>query len=403
MSSGNSEKKAELIPNQQDIVDKVNNKFQKDKMICSSEDPTNCYSKEFVPTNEWQVIKEGQILPAGLDYQMDLENGIKLAKLASASDETNDSSKGGSSNKGLVIHESDNKKIVGYNDEYTEDDNDIKRLKASAGKSNIDLDVKDAIKNLEELKDLEVTLDSLIDHSHNLKDGILISEHFDKLIEIIEDEKSLFGDELKELALRIIAQSLRHNPKALANIDTEMIFTKFFKLLNNETNTILQKRILGVISSLIQNSDNVEIFNKLNGEDNLLSKFDNFKQDSQLRILQILDDVKVHSKLSKRSLDEFDLKVFEKLQNALTLASPITDETSFEILFDKLCELKDSNSEFKPSDKFINWLVNEIEQRKLVKRDGGEINDDLYKKLLTARHVVFGNPNALRKALADEL
>ena len=36
---------------------------------------------EFVATNEWQVIKEGQIVPSGLHYRINLETGVKEAKL----------------------------------------------------------------------------------------------------------------------------------------------------------------------------------------------------------------------------------------------------------------------------------------------------------------------------------
>ena len=35
----------------------------------------------FVATNEWQEIKEGQSVPAGLHYRMNLETGKKEAKL----------------------------------------------------------------------------------------------------------------------------------------------------------------------------------------------------------------------------------------------------------------------------------------------------------------------------------
>ena len=35
----------------------------------------------FVATNEWQEIKEGQSVPAGLHYRMNLETGKKEAKI----------------------------------------------------------------------------------------------------------------------------------------------------------------------------------------------------------------------------------------------------------------------------------------------------------------------------------
>lgn len=38
-------------------------------------------AERFVPTHEWQVIKEGQSIPAGLHVRMNFQTGIKEAKL----------------------------------------------------------------------------------------------------------------------------------------------------------------------------------------------------------------------------------------------------------------------------------------------------------------------------------
>jgi len=40
-------------------------------------------SKEIIATNEWQLIKEGDTVPAGLHIRMDLSTGEKWAKLVS--------------------------------------------------------------------------------------------------------------------------------------------------------------------------------------------------------------------------------------------------------------------------------------------------------------------------------
>ena len=36
---------------------------------------------KFVATNEWQKIKDGQKVPSGLHYRMNLETGLKEAKI----------------------------------------------------------------------------------------------------------------------------------------------------------------------------------------------------------------------------------------------------------------------------------------------------------------------------------
>ncbi|GME79467.1 unnamed protein product [Ambrosiozyma monospora] len=50
-------------------------------VICPDSDPLNCYPKLFQATSEWKVIKEGQIIPAGLEIQMDFETNVKQARL----------------------------------------------------------------------------------------------------------------------------------------------------------------------------------------------------------------------------------------------------------------------------------------------------------------------------------
>jgi nucleotide exchange factor SIL1 len=42
---------------------------------------SKCETSKFVATNEWQDILEGQKVPAGLHYRMNLATGKKEAKL----------------------------------------------------------------------------------------------------------------------------------------------------------------------------------------------------------------------------------------------------------------------------------------------------------------------------------
>ncbi|KAK0119972.1 hypothetical protein ONS95_011396 [Cadophora gregata] len=50
-------------------------------LICSSTDPTDCYSKTFEPTEDFQIIKEGQNIPPGLHVRMNIWSGEKEARL----------------------------------------------------------------------------------------------------------------------------------------------------------------------------------------------------------------------------------------------------------------------------------------------------------------------------------
>lgn len=48
-------------------------------------------AEEFIPTKEWQVIKEGQSIPKGLHIRMNFQTGIKEAKLLDESESETDS------------------------------------------------------------------------------------------------------------------------------------------------------------------------------------------------------------------------------------------------------------------------------------------------------------------------
>ncbi len=50
-------------------------------LICSSTDETDCYPRIFVPTEQFQVIREGQDIPSGLHVRMDINSGEREARL----------------------------------------------------------------------------------------------------------------------------------------------------------------------------------------------------------------------------------------------------------------------------------------------------------------------------------
>ena len=55
----------------------------KDNQILKANDSGDDHDSKsyFVATNEWQEIKEGQIVPSGLHYRMNLATRLKEAKL----------------------------------------------------------------------------------------------------------------------------------------------------------------------------------------------------------------------------------------------------------------------------------------------------------------------------------
>ncbi|KAH3675138.1 hypothetical protein WICMUC_002794 [Wickerhamomyces mucosus] len=375
---------------------------QDDNSICNQ---VECYSKDFIPTFEWQTIKEGQQIPQGLDIRLDWQTGLKEARLAEGKTHIQ---KDKSVQIMPEIKETDDKKIVHYNENDSDsEDPEILALKKALGSSNTVKDLPQVLEYLQtglyEKDELILTLESLNEYSHSLKDGIKITEpkNFIPLFEVATDNAK-YSYEIRELGLRAIAQSLRHNLKALENINAESTFKVLLQHLQSEDNSIIQKRLLGVISSVLQTNKNVDKFLKLDGENFLLRLYPHLSEDSKVRSLEIIEDIN-KLKLSKRSEEnDSNLRLFDTIQNSLS-NDELKDDHNLEKLFDKAVSLKESG-QFKPNERFMIWLSNQLESRKLQKRDKVEdYNENLHRKLLEARHLVFGNPNALRKALDDEL
>lgn len=389
--------------------------------ICISS--TDCYTKDFLPTKQWQIIREGQVLPQGLDVQLDWQTGEKRARLPEEVDSIEElnillgqlSRDEEGYGKELImkepVKEDESKKIVSYNTEEDDDedeiDSDIMALKQAAQGSASVIDLNEALAFLKhgDMKDdakLSIALESLNEYSHSLKDGMRISleENFKPLLNLGLKDGNYHE---RELALRVIAQSLRHNLKAVENIDGNEVLHKVLNSLDSETNSVIQKRLLGVVSSVLQTKENVQEFIKLQGAKQLLKDFRNLQEDSKIRTLEILEDVeKYQNDATKRELDkESGLLLYKTLEDSLS-NNTITEPSNLHRAFSKLSELKKSHPDYKPSTKFMKWLTNEIQRQSLQKRDGGEDYDEnLHTKLSEDRHLVFGNPNAMRKAFDE--
>jgi nucleotide exchange factor SIL1 len=371
-----------------------------EETICAPTDPTDCYPLMFKPSKKWQIVREGQQIPIGLDIRLDMESRVKSAKLSDAVE----SREAQAVVVSRPVEEVDENKVVNYSgDEH--DDEELKNLRKAYEDFDESMELESALDfikkgELTDTKTIMEALEALSEYSHGLKNGVTISEP-NVMINLLDlATKDKYTASVRELALRVIAQSLRYNPEALANVNAISLFPRLLRELETEKNSLLQKRVLGVISTVIQSSENTSMFIKIGGEDKLLSLFSKFNADSKVRLLDILDDLNNH-RLFKRSDDDgFTENLFKEIQKALSEGG-IDDDHSLEAIFDKLVELKKSNKSFRTDPSFLEWLVNEVQDRKLNKRDGRD--EELHKKMFEARHTVFGNPNALRKAYADEL
>ncbi|ODV94913.1 hypothetical protein PACTADRAFT_50760 [Pachysolen tannophilus NRRL Y-2460] len=419
-------------------------------LICPDLNPDNCYPKIFKPSNEWQTIKEGQEIPAGLHIRVNVDTLLKEAKLIDNSENLEISS---SENAAVVIVDQDQTQ-----EQDIKDNNNQRKMGSYSHKPNskIPLEEKneftesiDTLSNLLSLspdstfskENIFTSLDTLIELSHDIDFGITLStfKNFQTLLYLsglspIKSDLSRLTErlneqeifELKEKSLRIIGSTLRNNPIALANFlnnDQDqkpgVVVKNIFEKLKSNDNNIINNRMLSILDILTETQDGENYINLTDGKAKLLAQYIHFPKDSQLKILQILENMEQRRALNKRNEEQKNIKdltedeVTVKYSNFLKgMLSDDPNNSNFKQIFMNLVQLKkDKNKLVKVDSDFLNWLTDEIKRRKtdpvLVKMDNDDLKDknserfDQY--MLKARHEVFGNPMGLRKALVDEL
>uniref|UniRef100_A0A8D8VTI0 Nucleotide exchange factor SIL1 n=1 Tax=Cacopsylla melanoneura TaxID=428564 RepID=A0A8D8VTI0_9HEMI len=127
-------------------------------MLCCRGDKKKDADKKttFKATQEWQTVQEGDILPSGLHYRMNLETGKKEAKLIDMNDNNNDDS-----GKKSALTYDETKQEVNIEDKIAEsirkinDENPSVRSLDPATESEIKQLIKDGKKKENEFRSYE--------------------------------------------------------------------------------------------------------------------------------------------------------------------------------------------------------------------------------------------------------
>lgn len=390
-----------------------------EELICPDpENPLDCYPKLFVPTNEWQTIKPGQDIPPGLHVRLNIDTLEKEAKLMSADEkdepvqevvvggELQDHSREAITENLQKLHELKHPEVK---QEHAH------RTKVSQGDlSNFDaacLEIESFKPHESDVERLHLALDTLEELSHDIEFGVKLTS--DKAIfqSLVNIANSASDPKITEKVYRVMGSSLRNNPEAISNILTNFdksYVDNLFEQLANE-NDVLQKRILGIIQALVQNSHFARqyfSFDHSSGLNDLIAIFPKLGPNSKSRASNILEDLQLFPVTNdRRSLEDQDpeSQVSKFIQNSFV--GNKLDEKNFKSYFDQLVNLHQLNKSLRPSGDFLNWLAEEVESRKENKKRDDYLQEDkdFDEYMLRARHEVFGNPMGLRKAIADEL
>ena len=390
-----------------------------EELICPDpENPLDCYPKLFVPTNEWQTIKRGQDIPLGLHVRLNIDTLEKEAKLMSTDGkdepvqevvvggELQDHSKEAISENLQKLHE---RKHPQVKQEHA------LRTKVSKGDlSNFDaacLEVENFKPHESDLERLHLALDTLEELSHDIEFGVKLTSYKTTFQSLLNIANSVSDPKVTEKVYRVMGSSLRNNPEAISNILTNFdksYVDNLFEHLPNEDD-VLQKRILGIIQALVQNSHFARqyfSFDHSSGLNDLIAIFPKLGSSSKARASNILEDLQLFPATNdRRSIEDQDpeSQVSKFIQNSFV--GNKLDEKNFKPYFDQLVSLHELNKSLRPSGDFLSWLAEEAESRKENKKrnDYSQEDQEFDEYMLRARHEVFGNPMGLRKAIADEL
>lgn len=396
---------------------------EEEDVICPDSNPLNCYPRLFIPTKEWQTVKEGQVIPAGLDVRLDLENMNREARLADTT------GKGRPGN--------------------TDKNHELVVLNGDAGFLNsLDFVKKWANMQLTEppaFAEVTAHLEVLVDWSSDRESGVMIAQNVQPLIKLSglynskKTKHNTFGLteaqylQVQEMTYRILSSSFRNNieaqEKLLAFLNEPEAFLQHLVVGDELAADLVVNRKLGLLGSLLNNHIFSEYFDRGGVEAELIILYTKVESPTiRQRILNILED----RRLVKRGTDDVDDAKSKNDNNSSEDTSTSLDGQIARIAQDKLIKtslasnpqsrevleglgvLKRQNKNaFRADHAFLDWMDKQINlERDQVKRlRKREVHDDVQleessqflEELIELRHEVFGNPLGSRKEFLDEL
>ncbi|KAF5100584.1 hypothetical protein D0Z00_001203 [Geotrichum galactomycetum] len=403
-------------------------------LICVESPKKECYPKEFQPTNEWQIVREGQSVPKGLHVRLDMQTGLQEAKLLDESDKTETEDP---NNKAIEVIVDEEEGLIPLEDEPEapeEDESDVKLKHQVKYLESSHHELSPSLETLQNYKTatapaLTSALESLADLGHELDFGALIAkqENLKPLLNIVQDASLL--PSVRETAVRALGASLRNNPDALKAASTSkittLLITTMKSILNNSNsistdtqNNKLVGRLIYALGSTVGTGQGDETlyqganaeYSQAEGNSVLRQAFETAGADVKRKTANFISDRILtwpiaeaqkwsntfQNELTQNKLDESTKSVvFETLVKMHEFSLDEQEQLQGEQQVLRKRNNRNSEEELPVDDKFLNWLIKQAEDK--------NADEDLIKEAKRVRHDVFGNPLARRKAFEDEL
>lgn len=373
------------------------------QVICPDSNPINCYPKLFQPEEDWKVVREGQIIPPGLDIKMDFESGVKEAKVSNKMDLRKEKP-----NHDLVVANTDPGFRASLEFMYGFAD-------GKYGKTLFTI--------------IDDHFNELIEWSSDRESGIEISQNVNPLLKLtglfemdgLDYKESLNKKQLEiiqEKTFRILSSSFQNNLEAqeglIGYLEKPEQFLKILSTRQADESDLITKRKLGLLGTLVNNGLFNKYFDKGGLEYKLIDLYSKCENDSvRERIMTILESTKNYKRNDEMINDNIDAEFAKYVQEQL-LHGSFNSKEALEVM-KNLAKIKNQSSKDRSiqiDSEFLNWLDGQIDKSKtavLEKRDtrdnsnAEEAEKDRLEQLVELRHEAFGNRLGTRRDLPDEL
>nr|CAI5819571.1 unnamed protein product [Callosobruchus analis] len=294
--------------------------------------------EEFIPTKDWQIIKEGQKVPEGLHYRINFETGIKEAKLLD--DKTEDQNE---RNYALLEIPDDEQ-----NDELLDTDvikqaikkikkDEIKKTEKNAKRFRSYEQLKTDFKELNMVPrmDIEILMDLMKQHKDELSKEQLDSssivrllEDFDFLAhqidngvefikqnglqEIIYTNLNSTSNEVKEETLKLFGSLLQNNPKVQIGALESGAITVLLRTLSTDQSGKVKSRAVHALSCLLRRFPLAQLRFLENGGLSIVSKL--LEKNSlklQVKLVTLMNDLIIENIQATKYKQNLLLKQYE--------------------------------------------------------------------------------------------
>jgi nucleotide exchange factor SIL1 len=282
-------------------------------LICPTDNPTDCYTRIFQPTEDFQIVREGQDLPPGLHVRMNVWTGEKEARLNIPTDDHIQLDGLPTEQSVVVVDQPEDSRVddepalrdrVPQKPPVYEAAGKIVPPREPNGSSGDSENFWNAIRVLDgspvSVEDTELALADLSDLAHDIYYGVEVAKRGDVLHSLV-DLMSSDSPHHRRQAASILGGSVQNNPTALKEVrkawelliypnsgqiykdkrvcEPENLLNRIHESLNQETDPAATRAKISALAGLTKDPNMRDCFVVNSGMHHLLSIF--LKEGSQ--------------------------------------------------------------------------------------------------------------------------